>query len=116
KKIPVDCLELAGRLADELRSQNVIDVPDRTQNSFTEKAFLITIAKLQRLVRSGRRSRRDNRPAETAIGQGNLDFQSRVPPRIDHFTPMNPADGIRHCLLALFLPELGFDRLVGPAT
>ena len=63
-----------------------VDVVDGVANAFAEVAFLVAVAKLERLARTGRRARRHGRAAERARLQQAVDFDGRIAARIEDLT------------------------------
>ena len=81
--------------ADQLRGDQLIGIFDGLAHALAQVAFLVAIAQLDRLVLAGRCAGGDRRTAHHAAIQHHIRLDSRVAPRIQNFTRLDP-DNFRH--------------------
>ena len=81
----VDARLIAGAISEKSRSDFVINVGNSSEDAFAQKAGIISIAEFPSFVLPRARSRRNSGAAERSSGEGDVNFDGRIPPRVDDF-------------------------------
>src|SRR6185437_13802216 len=76
-----------------------VDGLDRVLHAFAEIAGVIAVAQLDRLMRTGRGTRRHRCPSQRAILQHDIDFDRRIAAAIENFAADDVDDGGHGSLL-----------------
>ena len=81
--------------AEDLRSDNLVDVADSLQSSSSKETLLVTVTEFKSFAFTGGCARRNDGTSKRAGLCGNLCFYCRVAAGVDYFTCINTYD-IRH--------------------
>src|SRR5581483_4531311 len=77
-----------ARLADEIGSDQLVDVLDGPGHALASVLVVVAVAKLQRFVGAGRRARGHRRAAQRAVFENDVDLDGGVSTRIENLAGM----------------------------
>src|SRR4030095_4021401 len=78
--------------ADDRPGDLAVYVRDRFQNAFAEVPRLVAVAELEGFALAGRRARRHRGAAGRAAVERHIDFDGRIPARVEDLAPVYAVD------------------------
>ena len=89
--------------ADHLRGDHLVHVADRFQDPLPQVPLRVAVPKLHRLPRARRRSGGDDRAPLRPRFQAHFNLHGRVPPRVQHLSPVHIDDHRHLCFILLWM-------------